>query len=244
MNYIKIIVSVSLLSLIVSGSALAFRGQGKGQQANSAQNGNVCSAASLPYEDISDIESSDMLYMIEEEKLARDVYLAMYEFWNQQVFDKIAQSEQKHMAAISSLLAKYEIDYSLDDTAGIFTNPELQTLYHDLVQSGSSSLAEALRAGAAIEDLDIFDLKSRLEQTDNTDIKTVYENLMKGSENHLRAFVYQLSLLGETYSAQYLSSEEIQAIIDSENERGQYNENKGTGSQNLGKGRKGTCVNL
>jgi hypothetical protein len=60
---------------------------------------------------------------------------------------------------------------------------------------------------------------------DNIDIRTVYQNLLKGSRNHLRAFAYQLSLLKSSYVAQYLSQEEIDAIIDSPWERGRYDEN-------------------
>jgi hypothetical protein len=40
--------------------------------------------------------------------------------------------------------------------------------------------------------MDIKDLIERIEQTNNPDIKTVYEDLKQGSENHLRAFTNHL----------------------------------------------------
>lgn len=47
-------------------------------------------------------------------------------------------------------------------------------------------------SGKEIEELDIKDLNERIEQTDNPDIKMIYENLKQGSENHLRAFTRHL----------------------------------------------------
>lgn len=46
---------------------------------------------------------------------------------------------------------------------------------------GSRSLADALRVGATIEEIDLLDLEERIAQTDEADIKLVYENLAKGS---------------------------------------------------------------
>ena len=72
------------------------------------------------------------------------------------------------------------------------------------------------------EDMDIFDLQDFLEQTNKTDVTRVLENLMKGSRNHLRAFVGQMELLGETYEARYLDPDEVDAIVDSPREIGSY----------------------
>ena len=38
-----------------------------------------------------------------------------------------------------------------------------------------------------IEEIDILDLEERIAQTDKAEIQLVYENLAKGSRNHLRA---------------------------------------------------------
>lgn len=65
---------------------------------------------------------------------------------------------------------------------------------------GSQSLADALKVGVAIEEIDILDLQTRLAQTDNADIELVYGNLLKGSHNHLRAFTSTLQRqTGEMY---------------------------------------------
>ena len=114
---------------------------------------------------------------------------------------------------------------------GIFTNPDLQALYNQVVARGSQSLAEALSVGAAIEEIDILDLKERLAQTDNADIQIVYENLLAGSENHLRAFVAKFQLQsGETYQAQYLSFDAYQAIIAGDTQVGGSSQGGGNGN--------------
>lgn len=68
---------------------------------------------------------------------------------------------------------------------GKFTNPNLQMLYNDLIVRGSRSLAEALKVGAAIEEIDIRDLQTRMAQTNNADIQQVFNSLLNGSYNHI-----------------------------------------------------------
>jgi hypothetical protein len=171
----------------------------------------------FPLEEVSEQEQADLLYMLEEEKLARDVYVAMGELWTSRIFANIAFSEQSHMNAVLLLMDRYEITSELDVTGnGVFLSDEMQALYGELISAGSDSLAAALAVGAMIEELDIVDLQERITATDNQDIAFVYNNLLEGSKRHLRAFYSQLTLLGETYSPQYISQElfdEITAVV-------------------------------
>ena len=120
--------------------------------------------------------------MREEEKLAHDVYVTLYAQWGQPIFQNISQSEQTHTDALKVLIDRYGIVDPASKEIGVFSNPDLQTLYDDLITRGSQSLAEAMKVGAAIEEIDIRDLKSRLEQTDNTDIQQVFADLERGVE--------------------------------------------------------------
>lgn len=179
----------------------------------------------LPREDLSDAEIWGMTYMYEEEKLARDVYITLYKTWKIKIFSNIANSEQRHMNAVALLLNKYEIPLPTDnDKVGFFSNTELQKLYNELVSRGENTPVDAVHVGATIEDLDIFDLKRYLSQADNSDIRTVYQNLMRGSRNHLRAYARHLSKYGVPYEAQYLTQEEVEEIINSPMERGLVDE--------------------
>jgi len=117
--------------------------------------------------------------MREEEKLAHDVYVTLYEQWGLPIFQNISQSEQAHTEAVKALLERYGVADPATGTIGTFSNPELQSLYTDLIARGSQSLVEALKVGVAIEELDILDLQERLVQTDNADIQQVFNNLLQ-----------------------------------------------------------------
>ena len=176
-------------------------------------------------------EIAGLVYMREEEKLARDVYLALYDLWGQPVFQNIASSEQAHMDSVLTLLEQYGVaDPAAGNGPGVFNDPTFQTLYADLVSTGSQSQIEALRVGAAIEELDIVDLEARLAPTSNDYIIQVYTNLLAGSENHLRAFVSNLERQGDVYEPVYLSQEAFQAIMSGANDRGNGSGGYGSGS--------------
>ena len=164
--------------------------------------------------DLNDAEKEALIFMREEEKLAHDVYVVMYELWGMRIFQNISGSEQSHTEAVKSLLDGYGVPDPAVGEIGVFSNPDLQVLYNDLVTKGSQSLTDALLVGAAIEEIDILDLEERLAQTDNADIQHVFENLLKGSGNHLRAFTSSfMTQTGETYQPQYMSIMTYQAIV-------------------------------
>ncbi len=175
----------------------------------------------LPLEDLSSREHQALIQMREEEKLARDVYLTLYETWNQRIFRNIARSEQRHMNAVRVMFQKYGLtDPVMDDGVGVFTDPEMAALFQDLAQRGRLSLQEALTVGALIEDLDIYDLKIFLKRSDNQDVRVLFQNLQKGSRNHIRAFIRQMERFQLQYRARYLTPEELKEILDSPLERG------------------------
>jgi hypothetical protein len=185
-------------------------------------------ASALSEEDVSGI-----LYVREEEKLARDVYQVLYERWGVAVFSQIARSEQQHMDAMLGLVERY----GLDDPAaghdvGVFVDPSLQELYDDLIARGEASLEGALLVGGYIEEFDIIDLDERIAATDQAAIQQVYGNLLRGSRNHLRAFVQDYErVIGEAYAVQVLEQDVLDAIIAGPMESGAPD---GTGGGNAG----------
>ena len=152
--------------------------------------------------------------MREEEKLARDVYLMLWEKRGNQTFKNISQSEQTHTDAVKELLAIYGIEDPVkDNSIGVFTSKEMGNLYEQLIAKWSESAMSALIVWATIEDLDIKDLNELLKDTTNENIIAVYENLNKWSRNHMRAFVKNISRNNETYTPQYISIDEFNTII-------------------------------
>jgi hypothetical protein len=165
-------------------------------------------------------EIDTLKFMREEEKMARDVYLTMYEAWGIETFANIAESEQKHTDAVKNLLDRYGIEDPVKvDTIGVFVDQELADLYTTLVEQGMSSAEQALRVGALIEEVDMEDIVNAIAETDERMIQRVYGNLLAGSENHLRAFVSQLEMMGIEYEAQILSTEEFEHILDGDDDQ-------------------------
>ena len=128
-------------------------------------------------------------YLVEEEKLARDVYAYLAANVTSQKFSNITKSEQTHMDNISALLKKYNFfNPTLTRAPGVFRDAELQKLYNDLIAQGSVNVAAAMQVGVAIEELDIADLKKIMVTPAPADVKLAYDLLLKGSYNHLAAF--------------------------------------------------------
>lgn len=176
---------------------------------------------SLPTEPLSNAELTSLSFMREEEKLARDVYITLYNKWGVNIFTNISNSEQTHMDAILLLLNKYSLTDPVGSNAvGVFNNATLQNLYNQLVAQGNTSVLDAYKVGATIEDLDIFDLKTALTGIDNQDIRLVYDMLTKGSRNHMRSFYKNILNTGGAYIPQYITQAEFDAIINSAMETG------------------------
>ena len=172
--------------------------------------------------DISEAELAGLLLMREEEKLARDVYIALFDIHDLKIFSNISSSEQSHTDAVLALLNRYHIADPVGSNAfGVFTNMELQMLYDALVAARTPLLMGALFVGAKIEELDIADIEPlKTGVVDNDDILLVYDNLLMGSRNHLRAFNKQIVNNGWTYEPEYISQEAYDFIVNGDNERG------------------------
>lgn len=175
------------------------------------------STASTVLSSLSQAEKTDLLFMREEEKLARDVYLTLYDTWGLAVFSNIASSEQSHMDAVLKLLRTYRLpDPAGGKAIGEFTNPDLQSLYDTLMEKGRLSAVDAVQVGGIIEETDMRDLVEAIERSDNADIDATYESLLCGSRNHLRAFARNLeSMTSLPYTALVISQDEVDAILGS-----------------------------
>lgn len=177
--------------------------------------------ASYPLDTLSAAERASLLYMREEEQLAHDVYAVSATLWPQPVFANIRDSEATHAAAVQALLDRYGVP---DPLAGLpngsFKSASFQTLYQSLVARSRTSVLEALKVGVEIEELDMRDIAAQKVGIDNADILLVYDHLLRGSRNHLRAFMKVLTQLGGSYVPIYISQAEFDAIVSSPVETG------------------------
>lgn len=161
-------------------------------------------------------EQEGIVWMRQEEKLARDVYDSLLRKWGSHPFNHIRQSEQRHMDRMENLIAAFQLTDPVKergDLPGKFANPLFDKLYQELVTAGSGSEAAAFEVGARIEELDIKDLNERMAQAKQKSILETYEDLKWASGNHLRAFVRNLKGAGKSYQPVFLSANEFNEII-------------------------------
>ncbi len=225
MNLIVGLIMRKLLLMTFVAALTGFLPQTVAAQGQGVRTYGAYMVQTLPKEPLSKEEINDLLHMREEEKLARDVYLTLGNYYPLPIFRNIARSEEQHMRMIKLLLDKYSLPDPVEESrrrVGVFKDPKLQELYNKLVSRGKRSLIDSLKVGATIEDLDIKDLEEALSKTDNKDIRVVYQNLMKGSRNHMRAFVRLLRRYGSDYQPQYISSKEFNSILSVKHKAGFY----------------------
>ncbi|WP_455168545.1 DUF2202 domain-containing protein [Aegicerativicinus sediminis] len=137
---------------------------------------------------LSKSELNQLTYLLEEEKLAHDVYIHFYEKYGSQKFLNISESELRHQDHLMDLLNDYNELYTLSTKAGEFHHIELVILYNNLLEKGNQSLDAALEVGQLIEKTDIKDLEDAMNRTEKEDIKEVYKQLIWASNRHLNAF--------------------------------------------------------
>jgi hypothetical protein len=197
MRTIKLFAAALVIASVALSPGAAFAGKKAQAGANRPTTAVPAATALAP---LSPDEISTLLWMREEEKVARDVYITMNEKWSQKIFARIAASEQKHFDAIGKKLALYGIpDPAADKDIGEFSVDALQKMYDDLVAQGNVSYVEALKAGVTIEEEDIEDLEAAIDETDAVPLEITYVHLLNGSENHLASFIKVLEREGFVY---------------------------------------------
>lgn len=143
---------------------------------------------SAPSSALSDAERAAVLRLREEEKLARDLYLVLGASSGDRRFTRIAQSEQRHMDLVGSLLQRYGLADPARPTPGEFQDPELQALYDRLERDGAPSPAAAIAQGVIVEETDIADIDAQAGDIRHPDVAEVFAVLREGSVRHLAAF--------------------------------------------------------
>lgn len=133
---------------------------------------------------------AELIYLIQEEKLARDVYASLTDMGRK--FQNINRSESTHMGLVADLLKAYGIkDPTLNLKPGVYKDKKLTALYKKIMKNAKNSYADALAAGILIEETDIADLNKLIANTQNADVLDVANRLLNGSQNHLQAFRIQ-----------------------------------------------------
>lgn len=190
-KHIKVTVAGGLAALVAAGVLAATPAYAAGPRGGQGQGGRGQGpvATETVTTQLSDSEKADLAFGREEERMAMDLYKALYKQHRVDIFSNIANSESKHFAALGNMLTRYGVeDLSAKSKPGVYANPELQALYNDWYARGMASKEAAFQVGIELEKRDIADLDKMMAGTENVDLDRVYGNLKRGSENHLRAF--------------------------------------------------------
>lgn len=133
---------------------------------------------------------SELQFIIEEEKLAQDVYQVMYDQRGDKRFNNIIKGEINHQSVVATILEAYWLENPTEwMSAGKFKNTDLQQLYDGLIVKWKTSSAEAIQVGILIEEKDISDLENMMPLfKNNPSITQWLQILLDGSKNHLQAF--------------------------------------------------------
>lgn len=184
-------------------------------------------------------ERLHLVFMREEEKLARDVYITLgIKYPALSIFGNITKSEERHTCSVCDVLDKYGItDPVKSDNVGVFSGEEFgwyfTEKFEELTRKGEASALDALYVGAFIEELDMLDINQcpqviveTIESigsvsecgkiyTDNADIQRLYQSLLEGSESHLRAYVKNIEneIGAGNYEAQILDQTQVDEIL-------------------------------
>jgi hypothetical protein len=158
-------------------------------------------------------EKEGLIFIWEEEKVARDLYASLHEEDNLSIFMNLMKSEQSHMDQAEAVIDQYGLSTPEEDEPGAFQNQTLQEIYDRLLMEGLPSDEDALQAAAEYEEISIMDLERELAATENEDVKVVYQGLLAGSRKHLRSYVAELHDQGIEYVPKYLDKASFEEIV-------------------------------
>lgn len=162
--------------------------------------------------DFSPEDQKSVEHMIEEERLAVELYQLLSENWDQPIFARILEEEKIHLVRVRRLGKKYQVEESTMEY-GMFLDQTLQNLFNGFRIRANASEKEALLAAAEFEERDIVDLQKYFKTTNNADLIITYEFLLEGAKDHLRIIYKVLSEKGISYTPVYMHEDYFNEIV-------------------------------
>jgi len=226
MNYTltKSALSLMAVSILVGCGSDGNRNQSNKNSSDYSQSGytqesiptTVSDALTEKLSELTQELKDSITYMYNEEKLAKDIYLNVYEKQKiKQLYNIATKSEIKHEEAVNDLAIKYDLNITLyPDTdipydkktldsygSGQYPVVAIQELYDMLYDKGIQSKKDALDVGCLVEVTDIDDLDKYMIQATEanaSDVLTVFNFLREGSYKHYWSFDKGLKGMGVT----------------------------------------------
>ncbi|WP_158277323.1 DUF2202 domain-containing protein [Opitutus sp. ER46] len=207
------------LALLLLTPALVFAAparQGQGAGAGSPANPNPvrpdCPLNTVTAATPTTLPVAALVGAVEEERMARDLYLAAAAKWDLPMFTRIAQAEARHEVALVRLATTANVSLPAAQ-AGVYTSANLGELHTALMALVNESATGALKAGALLEETDIRDLRQLQATATDDPTRAVLANLERASGHHLAALTRTLASQGITYAPQILAAADYSAVI-------------------------------
>ena len=189
---------------------------------------NITDVTQYPISTLTPELKDALAHMGNEERLAYDVYTNLYNYhaskgnYIMQLSNIANNGEQTHVLSVQALVQKYNLlpdDLTVVDTtilednnmsnqisfvdmpSGVYDIPAIQDLYNVLYNKGTQSQQDALEVGCMVEVTDVNDLDEYIalaQESNATDVETVFTNLRSGSYSHYWAFDKGLKNMGIT----------------------------------------------
>ena len=194
----KILITSSLLSTLLFNGCVA---NNSSQQSSGGYGQATQTTATVTHSANNRAIQQSLAYMYDEERLAKEVYLAIYNRQPVQQLSKIAsKAEGRHIDAVQKLAQRYGVPTPYQQ-AGRYQNSHIQSLYNELYAKGIRSKKDALEVGCMVEVIDVDDLNNYMNEAQRVnaqDVLQTYTFLRKGSYNHYWAFDRGLKQMGVT----------------------------------------------
>lgn len=160
-------------------------------------------------------KESIVLYLIEQEKLAHDLYSVLDTIWVTEIFNRLSGDERNHMEKLNAVAVDFMMvvpNHFNEYLPGQYINENLRHLYHDLLLDANLSLEDAYRTCANLEERKILDLRAALKQP-NFELETLtYKALLIGAEDNFKLFLRALLEMNAGYQPIHFSNSEFEAL--------------------------------
>lgn len=157
--------------------------------------------------------AEQLRYLHDQEKVALDLDWDFLWIWEDAVFQNLGALERRRMDELVALMAEYGLEPSITGTSqGVYGEDDHLTTWREMRDRGETSLLEAYRAVAYMEEWDISVIRALRDGTQEQAVVDASRKMLAGAENHLKMLVSRIKALGHEYEAQLLSQPDVNAI--------------------------------
>ena len=139
--------------------------------------------------DLNESVKSDVVYLYELERFAKDIYQKSYDEWGLELFNTLTSTQSLNNSIIAILLDNYNITYNVTPEAGVYTDDTIQGFYDTYVQETNTTIKDSLSMGVALEEKLVSEIDTLMQNRSlSDDVKIVYEIVKRSTREHIHSF--------------------------------------------------------